>query len=171
MNVQFYADFLLAHMENASYASGRRFINCRCPECGDSIHRESAHMYIAIPWDEDEPSWYYCHKCHNSSIMNHKKLLEWGIFDPIIAQELQELNRKVMNAPRKSKYFNKEIFRVFHTYTTDNEKTELKRRFVCNRVGVDLSVAELSSLKLVLAVAFVTASWGVSASLVGGVTT
>ena len=145
MDVGYYADYLLSHMQNAKFASGRKFINCRCPECGDSIHAGSAHLYISIPWGLDEPSWYYCHKCHASSIIGYKKLLEWNIFDQQIASDLQELNNKVMNMPRKSKYFNSSIYKVNHTFVSDNNgKTEFKRQYVCNRIGLDLSLEELS---------------------------
>lgn len=150
MNVQAYADFLLSHMNNAKYASGRKFINCRCPECGDSIHINSAHMYIFLPWGEDEVSWYYCHKCHSSAPMNFKKLLEWDIYDQNIANELEELNRKVARGPKKSKYFNKEIYRVKHTIITQNEKTEFKRQYICNRLGLNLSYDDLAKLKVIL---------------------
>jgi hypothetical protein len=150
MNVQAYADFLLSHMANAKYASGRKFINCRCPECGDSMHLKSAHMYIFIPWDEDEASWYYCHKCHASSIMTYKKLLEWDIFDQTIASDLQELNTKVARNPKKSKYFNKEIYTVKHSFVTQNDKTEFKRQYVCDRLGYDFTCDDLARLKVIL---------------------
>ena len=150
MNVQAYADFLLSHMINANYASGRKFINCRCPECGDSIHAQSAHMYIYIPWNEDDVSWYYCHKCHSSSTIDYKKLIEWDIYDQNIAADLQELIAKVARGPRKSKYFNKQIYRVKHNLINMNEKTEFKRRYICDRVGFDLSYEDLAKLKIIL---------------------
>ncbi len=150
MNIQYYVDYLLSHMLNAKFASGRRFINCRCPECGDSIHASSAHMYISIPWNQDEPSWYYCHKCNCSGIVSYKKLIEWDIYDQQLSNELQELNTKAASAPRKSKYFNSSIYRVNHTLISQGEKTEFKRQYVCDRIGVNLNYQQLADLKIVL---------------------
>lgn len=150
MNVQYLADYLLSHMQNAKYASGKKFINCRCPECGDSVHAGSAHLYISIPWNEDEPSWYYCHKCHCSGIISYKKLIEWDIYDQQLSDDLYKLNTKAASAPRKSKYFNSSIYKVNHTMITNNEKTEFKRKYICDRVGVKLNHLQLSNLKIII---------------------
>lgn len=150
MDIQYYVDYILSHMQNAKYASGKKFINCRCPECGDSAHANSGHLYISIPWEQNEASWYYCHKCHCSGIVNYKKLLEWGIFDQQVSSDLQELNRKVMSGPRKSKYFNSTIYKVNHTLISNDEKTEYKRKYVSDRVGVNLNHKQLADLKIIL---------------------
>ena len=145
-----YSNFLITHMSNAKFASGRRFINCRCPECGDSINPKSAHLYIFIPWNNNDVSWYYCHKCNCKGIVSFRKLLEWDIFDQDISNELSELNSRCLSNPKKSKYLNNKVYRINNTYTTINDNTEFKRQYVCNRVGVDLSYKDLKDLKIVL---------------------
>ena len=57
---------------------------------------------------------------------------------------------KVMSGARKSKYFNSTIYRVNHTLVTNNDKTEFKRQYVCNRIGIDLNHKELADLKIIL---------------------
>ena len=150
MNTEEYANYLLATMANAHFSSGRKFINCRCPECGDSVHRKSAHMYIYIPWQNEGPSWYYCHKCNSSGIIDYKKLLEWDIYDQNIAVELQELNTRTLNGPKKSKYFNRTVYNIFHSFTRMDEKSEEKRQYICNRIGYNLSFDDLARLKIIV---------------------
>ena len=150
MNPEVYSNYILSHMVNAKFASGRKFINCRCPICGDSVHYKSAHLYIKIPWDNNSVSWYYCHKCNNSGVITYKTLIEWDIFDQDIAAQLSELNARCLSGPRKSKYFNRTIYTITNTYTTIDDKSEFKRQYICNRVGYDLSFQDLKDLKIIL---------------------
>lgn len=143
-----FKDYMLQHMEGAKLASGGRFIQCRCPICGDSIHKSSAHMYIQLP-NGEEPSWYYCHKCHSSNIITYKTLLEWNIYDNQIADQIEQYNIAVANNPRAVKYFSgNRIVYLSHRYTTIDDKSEFKRRYICNRLGIDLSFEQLQSLKV-----------------------
>lgn len=152
MNVAGYANWLMTHMSNAKWASGRKFINCRCPECGDSANPSSAHMYIYIPWNNTDVSWYYCHKCNSSSIINYKKLLEWDIYDEELAVELDELNRAALNGPKKSKYYNRKVYNLKYTPNniTIDDQTVMKRNYVGNRIGRILTYEDLVRLKIVL---------------------
>ena len=150
MDPEFYVNFLNSRMSNAKFASGRKFINCRCPMCGDSVNPKSAHLYIRIPWDNNSVSWYYCHKCISSGVMTYRTLIEWDIFDQEIANQLTELNSRCLNGPRQSRYFNRTIYNITNTYTTIDDKSEYKRQYICNRLGYDLSYKELKDLKIVL---------------------
>lgn len=64
MNISRYKEFLLSSIPTASSASGGKVINCRCFECPDSRDPRSKHFYISIPRNHEEPSLFYCHKCH-----------------------------------------------------------------------------------------------------------
>jgi len=150
MDIKSYAEYLITHMSNAHYASGNKQVNCRCPECGDSIHQKSAHMYISIPWDQTSPSLYYCHKCNSSGIVNYKKFIEWNIFDTNMAIEIENYNNSISKNPRAVKYFNNKVYNIYHRYTSNNDSSEYKSQYICNRLGVDLSYIELANLKIVL---------------------
>jgi hypothetical protein len=147
MNVQAYADFLLSHMTNAKFASGRKFINCRCPECGDSIHKTSAHFYINVP-DGVTPIFYYCHKCNCGGIISYRKLIEWNIYTPEAAQFVHDYALLTASSNKFKKYSNQTIYNVKHTKTIINDKSEYKRQYICSRVGVNLSYTELANLKI-----------------------
>ena len=113
-------NFLLDNLPRARLVSNNTEINCRCMYCPDSRDPKSKHFYISIPQSEDEPSLYYCHKCHNSGIVSYKKLIEWDIYDENIAFELIEHNKK-MSKVNYNKYLSNTHYKVNYNTTTDNE--------------------------------------------------
>ena len=110
MDIKKYKEFLLSAIPTAKPASGGTFINCRCFNCPDSSNPKSKHFYIAIPQAEDEPSWYYCHKCHCSGLVTHKTLIEWGIYDENIAINLTDHNKKCSTKSKNSKYYDRSLY-------------------------------------------------------------
>lgn len=149
MDREQFVDYILSHMERAKTASGGSVINCRCPECGDSIHKTSAHFYINVP-DGVKPIFYYCHKCNSGGIINHKKLIEWDIFNPEVAQYVNDYNMSVSHNKGFSKYSNRTVYRVSHSICTMNENSEYKRKYICDRLGYELSFQELAQLKIII---------------------
>lgn len=149
MNGNQFVDFLLSTMERAKLASGGSVVNCRCPICGDSVHKTSAHFYINTP-DGVKPVFYYCHKCNSGGIMTYKNLIAWGIYNPDVAQFLHDYNLSTASNKAYNKFNNKTIYRVYHNNTTINEASEFKRRYICDRLGVDLSYKQLSDLKIIV---------------------
>ena len=151
MDANKYKQHLLSYMTKAKLVSGGTTINCRCPECGDSRHQSSRHFYINLP-TEDKPSMYFCHLCKAGGIVRYRKLIEWDIYDQDIAAFLENHNRNVAaNGSVKSrKYFDQAIYAVKHTYVKQDQKSEYKRRYICERVGVDLTYFDLVNLKIIL---------------------
>ena len=149
MDANQYAEFLLSRIPTASLASGGRMINCRCMYCPDSRDPKSKHFYISIPQSEDEPSLYYCHKCHNSGIVSYKKLIEWDIYDENIAFELIEHNKK-MSKVNYNKYLSNTHYKVNYNTTTDNEISRYKLDFFNKRLGTNFNYKDLRDLKVVL---------------------
>lgn len=151
MDWKVYQQYLIQNLPLAVPASGGKFVHCRCMECGDSIHPHSKHMYIYIPWENDGVSWYYCHKCNCSGFMSHRKLIEWGIYDKELAQELNEYNASVFRNPSYlNKYSPNRSFKVFYENENHEKETQYKLRYIQERVGVPLTLEQLSSLKIVL---------------------
>lgn len=150
MDIQNYKNFLMSVIPSAKLASGGKFINCRCFNCPDSSDPSHRHMYIKIPESQNEPSWYYCHLCHSSGIITHKTLIQWNIYNEKIAIELLELNRKSATSKKNLKYFNRTIYNVRNTVTTDNEITAIKLKYINDRLGTNFSYQELRDLKIIL---------------------
>lgn|SRR5574344_3308 len=150
MDKELYKSYLLSSIPSAKIASGGKEINCRCFECPDSNDPKSAHFYISIPQNENEPSFYHCMKCHCGGIVTHKKLLSWGIYDKDIAADLMNYNAELANKPLSKKYFQSHIYYIHNSGYTINANTEYKRNYVCNRIGYDFSYADLNRLKIIV---------------------
>lgn len=149
MNANEFTNYILSKMERAKLASAGKVINCRCPECGDSIHKTSAHFYINTP-DGETPLLYYCHKCNCGGILNYNKMIEWDIYTPDAAQFVIDYNNATTKSRKYNSYNSRVVYRVTHLFTTMNNKSEEKRKYICNRIGKDLSFEELAHLKIVI---------------------
>lgn len=150
MDTNKYREFLLSVIPTASLASGGKQINCRCFNCPDSKDPRSKHFYISIPQSDDEPSLYYCHKCHCSGVVSHKTLIEWGIYDEQIATNLVYHNRNCSINGKNSKYYNRTIYNLTNFYTTDNNTSAIKLNMINERLGCQFSYEELRRLKICL---------------------
>ena len=148
MDWNLYRDYLLQSIPGSKLVSGNKTINCRCRECPDSSNPHSAHFYISIPKNDSEPSLYYCHKCGCSGFVNHNTLISWGIFNTQIALEIDEYNAQIFKNPRAKKYFNQQTYLISNTYVNIDDKSEEKRRYLVERLGVDLSFDDLTKLKI-----------------------
>lgn len=145
--------FLLRSIPGATLASGGTVINCRCMECGDSTKSsKSAHLYIGLPTATDT-GWFYCHKCNCSGILNHRKLLDWGIYDPEIASDLFNHNALIGNSGRnrgkQKKLKTGKLFNVINTPDPEDELTQLKMIYINNRLGTKLTMTDFINLKVV----------------------
>ena len=145
-----YREFLLSNIRTASSASGGRVINCRCFNCPDSSDPRSKHFYISIPQSNDEPSLYYCHKCHCSCVVTHQKLIEWGIYNEQIAIELHYHNENCSFKTSNSKYYNKNIYKLFNSYISQDDISLYKLNYINNRIGTNLNFEDIKKLKIVL---------------------
>jgi hypothetical protein len=150
MNIEKYKEYLLSRIPSARVASGGKVINCRCFECPDSADPRSAHFYISIPKTQEEPSLYYCHKCHCSGVVTFKKLIEWGIYDDQVAIELVEYNKNCSMKPKNQKYYNRQVYTLYNQVTTQDETTALKLSMINQRLGTNFDYRELQKLKIVL---------------------
>ena len=150
MNPEVYKNFILANIPGSKVVSGGTHINCRCRECPDSSDPKSMHMYISIPKDDNDVSLYYCHKCNCKGVVDHNTLIDWGIYDKEIAVNLDITNRKAARTKKGQKYFNNIIYNIRNNITTEDDVSEYKRKYICDRLGLDLSFKDLRDLKIVL---------------------
>jgi hypothetical protein len=149
MNQQEYRDFLLSHIPGSKPASGGSMINCRCRYCPDSRDPKSKHMYISIPKNDREPSFYYCHKCHASGIVTNKTLLDWNIYEDNIAVALIELNRNAKRYSKNTKYF-ASYYNLTNPIPEDNELNRIKLNYIRNRIGYPITYQECKDYKIAL---------------------
>lgn len=150
MNADTYRQFLLDSIPSARPASGGRFVQCRCFECGDSKDPTHAHMYIAIPQADDEVSWAYCHKCQMHVVMSPYILTKWGLYSTEASKYLAEHNKQCYSAPKNRKYLDRDIYRLSNNFVTDCRESELKLKYINNRLGTNIDYTEALSKKIVL---------------------
>ena len=143
-----YAEFLLANLRDAKYASGKREIVSRCNDCADI--GDHGHLYISIPQTENEPSLYFCFKCQSSGIVTPYKLMSWNIFNTEWNMELMNHNKGVSSNPLNSKYFITGKFNINNTFVRDGELTNIKLAYINNRLGLNLTVKDAIDNKIVL---------------------
>ena len=150
MNSGHYKDYLLNSIPSASIASGGKVINCRCFYCPDSKNPNNKHFYISIPQEENEPSLYYCHKCHTSGVVTYKNLIDWNIYNENLAADLIEHNKKSNKSSKYNKYFSKIHYNVCSITTTDNDISKIKLDYINNRLGCRFTYEDLRNLKIIL---------------------
>lgn len=149
INPELYRSHLLNSIPTAVIASGGKQINCRCFFCPDGKNPSSKHFYISIPQNDKEPSLYYCHKCHASGVMSYKKLIEWDIYNEEVALGLIDHNKKCdINTMRK--YTDKTHYNIRCLNTSENNISEIKLKYLNNRIGTNFSYKDLRDLKIIL---------------------
>lgn len=149
MDISYIKDFLLSHMINAKLVSGGRTINCRCPLCGDSVHQKSAHFYISLP-TKNAPMLYYCHKCNSGGVVTYKSLLEWGLYDQKVVQEIECLNKMMSRKIKARRYYDFQVRNISNNKITQDSKSAYKLNYINQRLGLRLGYQDLSQLKIVL---------------------
>lgn len=141
---------LLDNIPSAKSVSGGDSIAMRCPDCGDSRkHASSRHMYVSMPTEKD-PGLYYCHLCHSSGIVTHRKLLDWGCYDPELAEELYLHNQKVSGSTKYKKYSIGRSYHVTNSMIKNDDLSIAKMSYINNRLGTSLKPADFLSLKVVI---------------------
>ena len=149
MDSKIYRDFLLSSIKPSKIASGGSHVNCRCFYCPDGRSPNSKHFYISIPQDDKTPSLYYCHKCHSSGVVSYKTLIEWGIYDNKIGEELVYHNRNCSKYSNNNNYFDDHMYNIFVNNIPD-QNTNTKIEYLNNRLGYTFTLDELNQLKIVL---------------------
>ncbi|MCK9198365.1 MAG: hypothetical protein M0P49_02065 [Bacilli bacterium] len=142
------AILLLATMPNAKQVSGRRQILTRCMYCGDSKHARSAHFYISL--DDAKPFFYYCQKCHTTGIVDHKKLMEWGLYDQDVNMGIIQHNKVMFSKKENYKFVDSVVYNLRNNIISDNELSKIKLKYINNRLGLDLTYSDLLKNKIIL---------------------
>jgi len=142
------AMLLLATMPNAKLVSGRRQILTRCMYCGDSKHAKSAHFYISL--DDTKPFFYYCQLCHSTGVIDHKKLMEWGLYDQEVNMGIIQHNKVMFSRKENYKFVDRLVYNLKNYMISDNELSQMKLKYINNRLGLNLTYEDLFKNKIIL---------------------
>lgn len=150
LNQDSYIEFLCSNIKPfAIPVSGRKEVNCRCFYCADSSNTRKGHFYISVP-KEDEPSFFYCQKCHVQGIVTNNKLIEWGIFDSQMGVEITRYNSKVLSLTKNKKFADNFIYNIKNTFITKDKLSLYKLKYINERLGTNLSLEDCIKNKIVL---------------------
>ena len=150
LNSDDYINFLTSRIKPfAKLASGRKENNCRCFYCADSSNQRKGHFYISVP-KEDEPSYFYCQKCHTQGVVTNNKLIEWGIFDSAMGVELTRYNSKVLSLTKNKKFLDNVIYNIRNSIITEDKLSLFKFKYIDDRLGINLSLRDCIDNKIVL---------------------
>ncbi|MBR1988776.1 MAG: hypothetical protein IKA36_07055 [Clostridia bacterium] len=143
-----YIQFLQKHISSARPVAGRREVLCRCFYCPDSRDPSHAHMYISVPQSEDEPSEFHCKKCNTGGYVTTNRLIEWGIYDPVIGTNLDiimknSIKKGIIKGTERNVY-------NFRNGVIDNELAAQKVAFINSRLDTNLTIQECIDLKIIL---------------------
>ena len=132
---------------NSKIGSGGKEFICRCRYCEDSKNISHGHMYIHIPQDKDDPALFHCFKCLSSGILDSRRMMEWGIYDPDLASNLDEIYSNASKSG-KVKGYNRTVYNlqnVFSNAILANKKVE----YINKRLGLQLLLHDYLQLKII----------------------
>lgn len=123
----------------------------RCPVCGDSVKNySSTHFHIKTDIDNDDmPLMYHCFRCDASGVLNADIMRDIGIYDITLSSSVKSYNKQALKKLEKkgfTKYADKVDINL--PYPQNLDLAEVKRKYISNRLGLDLSMDELVYLKV-----------------------
>ena len=149
MDGNLYKNMLLAVLKPWARPAGQHHVLTRCKYCADSKTYSHGHFYISIPEDgSDEPSKFYCQKCHIGGYVTTQKLLEWGVVNEQLYSEIGQYNRKILSLPKNKKYISPDILPISNIRVSTDELTMKKLSYINSRIGVNLSIRDCIENKI-----------------------
>ena len=143
INIEQYKQFLLSHMTRAKLVSGGKEIVCKCMYCDD----RHEHMYISIPQNPNEPSFYNCFRCPAKGIVTSNTLNDWNCYDDTMALALLNHNKNIKIIPKGLK---RNVMNLNYSFCNNSNKSLQKLAYINNRLGTNLSLADTVKLKICL---------------------
>lgn len=153
MSNNFYDDLkncLLNNIPRSKVVSGGKEILCRCPFCLDSEDPRSAHFYIRIYSENNEPPVYFCQKCQETGLFDSRILRIFNIYDSTINGDLNLFIKKTTAGNNNRLYKSNGIHVLRNDYILNHEKSYNKLKYINDRLGLSLSFKDLSDNKIVI---------------------
>lgn len=112
------------------------FAILRCPLCGDSSHRESAHFYIGVKeYDGVLKPGYDCKFCSQSGMLNIDICHKIGLYDLRVEEYLKSLNIKKMIRTFSQ---DADTTSIQYKYPRATKEYQEKIDYFKKRTGIDL---------------------------------
>lgn len=144
-----YKERLLKEIKPWCKPAGYDHVVTRCKYCSDSKSMNHGHFYISIP-NDDEPSMFYCQKCHVGGIVTSSILAEWGTYDANLNVSIAQYNKRVLGLAKNKIYKDRSIYRINNTSITNDELTQYKLKYISDRLGIPFTIQDCIDNKVVL---------------------
>lgn len=135
---------------NLKVASGGSEVVCRCPFCGDSKDLKHAHLYLSVPQNEEELSFYHCKRCPAHGVVDIDFLRKIGCEDTSLLVEVSKHNSEVFNLPKYKSIKQIDIYPLNLGYVREDPLNIAKLKYINDRIGSNFSISDLASLKIFL---------------------
>ncbi len=135
--------YLMEVLNNPQLVSGGNEIACPCPFCGE----QRPKFYIGPFRDPNTPVQYNCFICKVHGYVNQDFLDELGIakqIDPEILKSNKASDYSV------GYYRNNQSYNLYLNYTTQNELTAYKLKYVNDRLGTKFTYDDCLKNKIIL---------------------
>ena len=145
-------NILINNIPNAKVVSGGRFVLTKCVFCDDGKHHDSMHLYINVECNGEVP-WCYCHICKTSAWVTSNFLSSnFGIYDVDFLIRHNKYFKKIRKsgAGIRRKSFSQVKYSISNNFISDNELSEVKLKYINNRLGTNLIYEDLMNDKIVL---------------------
>ena len=146
-------NLLLNNIPNAKVVSGGRFILTKCVFCDDGKNHDSMHLYINVECNDELP-WCYCHICKTSAWVTSNFLSSnFGIYDVDFLVRHNKYFKKVHksgNIMKRRNMFNQVNYSLNNNFISDNNLSEVKLKYINNRLDTNLVYEDLMNDKVVL---------------------
>ena len=143
-----FTTFIKTMIPGSHEASGGKEIVCRCRYCPDSSDPNHGHMYVSVPQEPNDPILFHCFKCQTSGILDSRTLIEWGIYDPVIAVEADKINKAAAKSNKFTGY-SREWY-PFTNHVDDYNLAQAKVDYINHRIGTSLTIQDCMNQKIVL---------------------
>ena len=142
-----FAEYIMRMIPGSRLVSGGKEILCRCRYCPDSNDPNHAHMYIHIPDAPDDAALFHCFKCHVSGLIDSRRLIEWGLYDPMIATNIESINKKAKLSGKLIGY--ERVIYKFKNSVYDRNLANIKLNYINIRLGLSLSISDYMKEKVI----------------------
>ncbi len=133
-DLKFKINFVLESISkkmNARPTSDRKNLKMRCPYCGDSINKSSAHLQMDIK----PPFVFHCYRCDEAGVLTPNTMKDFKLDESNLRMLILELNKtigKTSGKYKKKNYFKNYKFSTEITETVKNSLEYFNKRYGFN---------------------------------------
>lgn len=130
--------------------SGYEYI-IRCPFCGDSSRNPwKKRLYIRINKDDNYPLKFNCFKCGRSGILSKEDLIDMGVENPVLLDNINTVNKTSDKEDTKGIYLSKKSYIRSLSFKVPELVWDNKLNYISNRLKINFTLDDFKDMKVIL---------------------